>query len=439
MRSLAFFVSSLRTSPEMSGKGEALWKQGKGVAEFNNFGNLVTVAPAAIADKGGSDLVAVQAYLTRHPEALEASAPSPLNVTRARLQDAQQAYERGDRERARQLAISAYLEGFELVETSLNNIDAPLKLETEREMMSLRASIGDGKAVAVVAAQIHKVNALLDRVHEKLSDANLSPGAAFVSSLLILLREGLEAILVLAAIVALVRKTGRRDALPYIHYGWIGALALGAVTWVVASYVLNISGVNRELTEGITALIASAMLLYVGYWLHNKSYAAAWQTFIRQQVDTALEKRTLWAMAGISFLAVYRELFEIVLFYQALWVQVGRDGRAPLLGGIAAAAIILAATAWAILRYSVRLPIGPFFAITSVLLGIMAVVYVGNGVAALQEAGVIDSTLVDFVSVPLLGIHATAQGLWSQCVLLALVAISVLAGRRKASVAQGSR
>ena len=93
--------------------------------------------------------------------------------------------------------------------------------------------------------------------------------------------------------------------MPYIHVGWIAAVVLGAATWLVAHYLLEISGANRELTEGFSALLAAAMLLYVGYWLHSKSYAQAWQAFIRDQVTAALGKRTLWAMAGISFLAVY--------------------------------------------------------------------------------------------------------------------------------------
>ena len=145
-----------------------------------------------------------------------------------------------------------------------------------------------------------------------------------------------------------------------------------------------------------------------------------------------LGKRTLWAMAGISFLAIYRELFEIILFYETLWVQVGPEGRLAVLGGIGAAALLLALLGWLILKYSVRLPIGPFFSATSGLLALMAVVFAGNGVAALQEAGVIDSSLVHFVSLPLLGVHPTAQGLSLQLAVLALVVAGVLVSRRKA-------
>ena len=431
---LAFYVGGLRADAQRVARGASLWQQGKGNPEFASLRALATATPAEVGDKGGADLDAVRAYLTAHPDALQAAAPAPLALTRARLNDALGAYRQGDHERAGQLAIAAYLDGFELVEASLDNVDAPLRAATEREMMALRASIGAGKPADAVGEQIGRIDELLDRADQKLAGGDLSPGAAFASALLILLREGLEAILVLAAIVAFVIKTQRRDALPYIHAGWIGALVLGALTWIVARYLLTISGANRELTEGATALVAAAMLLYVGYWLHSKSNARAWQSFIRHQVTAALGKRTLWAMAGISFLAVYRELFEIILFYETLWQQVGPAGHNAVLGGIAVAAALLAVLGGAILKFSVRLPIGPFFSAASALLAIMAVVFVGNGVAALQEAGVIDATAVRFASLPLIGVHPTLQGLLMQGSALALVLAGAMAGRRQSIV-----
>src|SRR6185503_20446670 len=121
--------------------------------------------------------------------------------------------------------------------------------------------------------------ALLARARAALEVEGLPPGAAFASAFLILLREGLEAILVLAAIIALLVKSGRRDALPWVHGGWIIALLLGGLTWWIASYVVRISGATREMTEGVTALVAAAVLLYVGFWMHSKSQASRWQTF----------------------------------------------------------------------------------------------------------------------------------------------------------------
>jgi high-affinity iron transporter len=431
---LAFFVSGLRAQPQAITQGEALWKQGKGKAEIASYKALVTAAPAELAAKS-PELDQVRAYLTAHPEAIQAVAAAPLDVTRSRLAESLVAYRAGKRDAARELAISAYLEGFELVEAGLNNVDAPLRAETEKEMIALRSSIADGQPVAQVQAQIDHITGLLKRVDAKLAEGNMSPTAAFVSSLLILLREGLEAILVLAAIMAFVKKTGRRDALVWVHAGWIAAAALGVATWAIASYMLGISGASRELTEGFTALLAAAMLLYVGYWLHSKSYAQAWNSFIKEQVSSALGKSTLWAMAGISFLAVYREIFEVILFYETLWVQVGPEGHGVVLGGIAAAAVLLALVGGAILKYSVRLPIGPFFAWTSGLLALMAVVFTGNGIKALQEAGMIHVTAVDFISIPLLGVRPNLQGLGAQLAALAIVLAGMWLSKRHAASA----
>lgn len=428
---LALLVSTLRAPAEQLQTGETAWRQGQGQRAITSLKDLVSRTPAEVSAEQGAKGEALLAYLSSHPDALQARAAAPLELTRAKLGHSLQRYRAGDREDARQLAVGAYLEGFELVERSLDNVDTVLRVEIEREMMALRSAIAESQPADAVAARISHIDSLLERAQDKLASAGLSPGTAFASSLLILLREGLEAILVLAAIVAFVRKTGRRDALAYVHLGWIAALALGALTWWVASTMISISGANRELTEGVTALIASAMLLYVGYWLHSKSYANAWQHFIRDQVNAALGRGTLWAMAAISFLAVYRELFEIVLFYQSLWAQAGAAGQAGVLAGIGVAALLLALLAWVILRYSVRLPLGQFFSATSGLLALLSVVFAGNGVAALQEGGVIAADPIRFISVPLLGLHPTLQGVTAQAVVLGLVLLGMLLAARQ--------
>ena len=433
---LAFHVAGLRATNKELMRGAELWKQGAGKDRFTNLSSLVTTTPAEVEKEGGADQVAVLAYLTAHPEALRQSATSPITLTRDRLEDALEAYRSNQPEEARRLSISAYLEGFELIEAALDNVDAPLRKQTEREMMALRSQIAAKAPADSVAASIGRINVLLERADDKLSGDGLSRTAAFLGSLLILLREGLEAILVLSAILAFAMKTERRDALPYIHAGWIGAVLLGILTWILASYVLTITGADREVTEGITALLAAAMLLYVGYWLHNKSNTRAWHRYIKEKVGGALGKRTLWALAGISFLAVYRELFEIILFYETLLDQVGPSGYAAVWAGVAAAAVLLVIIGGAILKYSIRLPIGPFFSVTALLLALMAVVFAGSGIAALQEAGVFDATFVHFITVPVLGIHPTVQGLATQCAVLALILAGLLLSRMQSASAQ---
>jgi high-affinity iron transporter len=160
------------------------------------------------------------------------------------------------------------------------------------------------------------------------------------------------------------------------------------------------------------------MLLYVGFWLHSKSAGQRWSAFIKSQVSGALGRGTLWGLAAISFLAVYREVFETVLFYQALIAQ---GGATAVLSGFVTGCAVLVALALLIVRFSAKLPLGVFFGASSILLALMAVVFAGQGVAALQAAGKLPSDPVAFPSFPVLGIYPNLQGLVLQLVLLVII------------------
>ena len=427
---LAFYAANLGAKPQRLLEGEAAWRSAQARAAFPDLASLTAYSENEVRRRAGEPAALALGWLRAHPEAIAAGKPAPIAFARNKLAESLALYRDGNRAAARDAATSAYLEGFELIENSLDNVDKPLRLEIEREMLALRAAIADGAAPAAFEARAAKADALLASAQGRLDAGELSPASAFTTSLMILLREGMEAILLLAAIVAFVAKTGRRDALPYVHAGWIAALAAGVATWLAANSLIDISGANRELTEGVTALVAAAMLLYVGYWLHGKSQARAWANFIRDSVGSALERKTLWAMAGVSFLAVYRELFELVLFYEALWVQAGAEGHAAVLGGIASAAVLLAAAGWGMFKYSLRLPLGPFFSAMSLLLALLAVVFAGQGVAALQEAGVVGASPLGSFAAPMLGVHPTLETLGAQLFAVALIAFGAWAARR---------
>ena len=428
---LAFYVSTLATPAAERERGARLWNGGVGRSELRDLRSLVMATPKEVAARAGGDGAAVLAYLRSDPGALAAGRESPLDLSARLLGESLAAYRQGDAARAHQLAITSYLEGFELVEAQLSAVDGGLKSRVEAEMLRYRTLIQSRAPRDAVEAEARTILSLLDTARQRLDAARLSPVTTFSSALVILLREGLEAILVLAALVAMLIKSGRREALRYVHAGWIAALALGAVTWVAASYVVTLSGASREVTEGVTALLAAVMLLYVGFWMHRHAHAARWKAFIETQVQAALSGRTRWALASIAFLAVYREAFETVLFYQALWIEAGPSGRLAVAGGFVVAAAGLVLLAWLILKMGLRLPVGWFFGVGSVLMAGLAVVLAGKGIAALQQAGRLPIEPLDLPTIPSLGVYPTWQGALTQLALVLLILTAFTYSRRR--------
>ena len=421
---LAFYVANLGRDTAQTKRGAELWRAGRGKQAFPDLASIATQSVREVEAQHGSDAGALLAYLRLHPEILAPQGGSAISKSAGLLRESVNAYRLGRGRDAQELAAASYLDAFEPAEASLDAVDRGLRGEVEAEMTRYRALLRSGAPLPEVEAQAAKIEALLDRARALLDSASLSPSATFLSAFIILLREGIEALLVIAAIYALLVRAGRRDALAYLHGGWILALIAGGLTWGVASYVVAMSGATREVTEGVSALIAAGILLYVGFWMHGKSQARQWQAYLDRRLRGALASHTLWALGFVSFLAVYREAFETVLFYEALAVQAGPDGRMPLLGGLAAAALALLVLGWLIVRGSVRLPFGIFFGASGILLGLLAVILAGKGIAALQEAGWVPVHQVSFPSFPLVGVYPNLQSL----LLQALLVIVIVAG-----------
>jgi high-affinity iron transporter len=433
---LAFYVGQLATTQAEQAAGAAQFKQLGDAHPLAQLEYLATHTPAEVSVAHGEDGVAMMAYLRAHPESFfsASSGTQLLEFSRMKLGESLVAYQAGDRDAAYELAVEAYLEGFELMEGNINAVDPGLRKEIEAAMTAYRNLIRKGAASATVDAGVQRIEALLDTAVTLLDNTALSGKTAFVSALVILLREGLEALLVVAALAAFLIKTDRRDGLVYIHAGIAAAFVLGAVTWVAANTVVDISGAQRELTEGFAALFAAAVLFSVGFWMHSKTSAVQWQAFIETNLQRHLGTGTLWGLSGLSFIAVYREIFEVVLFYQALWMQSSPEGQHMIFSGLLAAAGILVILGWLILRYSTRLPLRQFFAISGIFMFVLAFIFTGNGIAALQEAGKIPLDPVNMPGVELLGIHPNMQSLGVQ-LLLVVVAVVMLyyseSGKRK--------
>ncbi len=429
---LAFYVSTLADSGAQTTAPEALLARPEYVEGFHDLTGLVQTSPEDAALRWGNEGVALLMYLRAHPEKLPTGKETAGDIARAMLAASLQRLQNGDREDARELALAAYLDGFELMENQLNASRPDMRNNIEHQMSQYRDHIKDGAPLEQLAEEQRVLVYLISEAEKQLQDNPASYAMNLSTSLLILLREGLEAILVIAALVSMLLKTGRRQDLRYIHIGWSSALLLGLLTWYLADTVLALTGAGRELTEGATALIAAGMLLYVGFWLHNQSHSQKWQQYVKQRISLSLSSGALWGLSLIAFFAVYREVFETVLFYQSLWVGAQSADRGAILVGFASGAAALGILAWLILRYSVRLPLAAFFRVNMLLMFLLAVILAGKGVAAIQEAGRFPIDPIDIPQVPLLGIYPSWESIGVQLALIAFAAAWFLVQRRRA-------
>ena len=391
-----------------------------------NLADLARQTPNEVLAAEGPEATATFRAQRAQPPQVKRGPAQLLDYTSATLDKSLAAYRAGDREQAYDLSVAAYLEGFELVESSLDNVDANVRKSTEKALMAYRQSLQDGLPIEQVEQRLEAAKALLKESAGLLGSDGLSWTLSYVSGLLILLREGLEAILVLAAILAFLRNTGQQSAVRSVNIGWGLALVAGLATWALAAYVIDVSGAQRELLEGCTALFASVMVLWLGVWMHDRRHAAAWQDYIKSSLVSGGGR---FGFAILAFFSVYRELFEVILFYETLWLQAGPAGHNAVLAGGATALVLLMGLAWIILRGSAKLPLALFFSINAALLCALSVVFAGHGVKALQEAGIFGTRPVAFFDFDWLGIHADAYSLTAQAV--AIMAIIVLYSRSK--------
>lgn len=421
--SLAFYVGTLAHDPAMRKHGEQLWnsKDSSIKDRFPDLSAITTTTEMAAAETLPKDVARdVTAYLRTNPAVIDVGRQSGLMLARLRLQESLAALRAGDKANATRLGLSAYLDGFEPIEPIVGARDKTLLIAIEGAMLHYRSAVATGTTEQAEQAANNLI-VLFARVEALLSDAKADPTTTFVGALTILLREGVEALLIVIGMIAILKKAERKDALRHVHIGWTSAMVAGMLTWAFATYFIEVSGASREVTEGVGSVLAGIVLLSVGLWMHQKSSAGRWQDYLNNKLSAAMTRRSAWALFALSFVAVYREVFETVLFYSAL----AADGNgSALAAGFITAVVLLAIIAWALLRTSARLPIGKFFSYTSIFVATLAVVLIGKGISALQEAGWIGATPLDFPRVELLGIYPTTQTLTAQ----ALVALILVVG-----------
>lgn len=316
-----------------------------------------------------------------------------------------------------------YFDVFEAsgMETAIGAASPGRKTELEARFGTVIGLAGKGAPAAEVTAAWTSLRDLLRQTAEEQAATAGGTLAAFVQAFLILLREGFEAMLVVGALIAYLRRLGAADRLNVVYGGvGIALVASAAAAWVM-SEVIKLSGQGQEAVEGVTMLIAAAVLVWVSHWLFAKREAAKWQGYVKAQIERAVSNGQAFSLGFAAFLAVFREGAETVLFYQALLAGAPGEEMA-ILGGFVAGAAALAVVYVLMRVMSVRLPLGVFFGGTAVLLYALAVIFAGNGILELQEARWIEPTPVAGVpTIPWLGVFPTVETLVAQALVLSLL------------------
>jgi high-affinity iron transporter len=323
-------------------------------------------------------------------------------------------------------AFDAYIT-FEQVERSVRAKNPSLATELEAAFAALRTRAAGGATPTELDGIRRQLEAGLENAERTLGD-DLSPANLFFQSFVILVREGLEAILIVGALMTFLVKMGAAQRKRDINIGVGAAVGASLLTAFALETIFYITPAKREALEGLTMVVATTVLFYVSYWLLSKMEVVKWNHFVKSKVQDALTSGSSLALASAAFLAVYREGFETVLFYKALFVSGGPSGGAmPIFLGIVVGAVVLVAVYVAISRFGVRLPLKPFFGVTSAFLYYMAFVFAGKGIAELQEGGLLPTTIVTWAPrIPALGIYPTLESIVAQSILVVLLVVALV-------------
>lgn len=304
------------------------------------------------------------------------------------------------------------------------------------KMVAIELSFSQLINAAVSGQSVEKVQGLWEALRLKLESAPMIAGDVatytelFIQSLLIMLREGVEALLVIAALIAYLRKAGAADRIPLIWAGAASAILASFLTaWLFQSLLKN-SGSSRELIEGFSLLVAAVLLSYMSVWLFARREMQQWQGFIHNKMGQALDQKRLSAIVIVSFFAVYREGAETILFYQVLYSETVSRIE-PILLGAAVAVVALMLVYVAIFLISLKLPLKQFFSGTAALLFALSVIFVGKAALELQVAGFISATAISYVPfISWLGLFPTAESVGLQLLFILIPVIGLLVQKK---------
>ena len=352
------------------------------------------------------------------------------------LNNAYDLYTQGKSKEAYDEVNVAYFRFYEskgMEKITMGYLSGARKTAVENAFYEYRRNVYSDKDNEMVKAHKDKLIAMLYHDAAEL-DGTLDEGksedvaksavvATFISCFVLVLREGLEAILVIAAIIAYLVKTGKKKYIMSVYVGALGGILISILLAFLFGAVAGAqSGIAQEVFEGIGMFVAVIVLFYVSNWMLSKSETEAWERYIHKKVEASVSTGNKWVLIFAAFIAVAREGAELILFFQGVPVH-GTSGRNAMILAIVLSAVVLIAV-FLIFRFlTVRLPLKPFFLVTSVLMYAMCFSFTGKGVSELQAAGVVNKTVIPWMGFEMdfLGIYATYESLIPQIIVLAVI------------------
>lgn len=379
------------------------------------------LAPSELAVYADKELASIGSATDEQKSGVQ----SNIDFIRQSLQSLLIQYKEGDYQSAYTTARTAYLDSYEHVEIPLRAIDPNFTLEAEIQFAELRNLINKRADYEKVQEATVAIKRSLDESERLVSGTGtLAPAIAFSSSFALIFREGLESVLILGAIITYLEASRNTRFKPYVYYGVVAAIAATAVTWFIASYVIEISGANRELIEAIAALSATAVLFYVSFWILNKIETKKWMEFVKAKVWQASATGGFAVFVMLSFFTVYREGFETVLFYQAMF-GFAKYMEAYVGLGFVLGIAVLFVVYYAMKKIGKRLPLKALFGLTMGVGAYLSIAFIGNAVRELQTLDIIPVTnmigimpRLDINLSTMTGIHPTLETTIAQIILL---------------------
>ncbi|EPX65035.1 hypothetical protein D187_000460 [Cystobacter fuscus DSM 2262] len=368
----------------------------------------------------------VQAYGQEHLACLRRKMPDVdaergLLVTREYVEQALKLGASGDMLGARNALLDAYLKGLEPVEVTLRARNPDLVLKLEKAFLDTR--VAAERKSPHLQDEGRVLLSLLDEARRDSGDTMSFLSVIWIT-LLILLREGFEATIIIAALLAMLRKMQAPEYARVVHLGWVSALVVGALAFIFGRHLMN--GANREMLEGIAGLVAVAMLLYAALWLNARANMSKFMGELREKMKGALGRGSMMGLFAIAFTSALRESVETAIFLQGLAL----DSASGVAWGCAAGAVALTVLVLFVNRVGYKLPMKTLFKASTVLLVVTAIILLGKAIRALQEVALVPIHPIRFVTIDLLGIYPDAMSLIPQAVLTAIPLALLLIKRR---------